>query len=338
MNFNHIDDHVKRFYGDNVVVTDIDDRLDLFDIEKLKSIYYQLTNRQAKLIKRSQLCEEIRLIYQQWKKRQISNKSDFNLETRVICSWLIDERHSYQSTIFNPKMQLEWELFDCQDRSEYYQKCYDLLILRSQNFSQLSTEYKTTASNHTLESLFDNYFSTLYQNYQKYCSDYLRDWLLLVIVGLNLFKYHIIKLQIPHKFYYFYNYNNINTTNYELSFWKDNYLCQLVEYGSKLIHQLEVKLVYDQEQKRMGIFHLHIPIFKTLDEVLEINDGNVISGVNKDDDDKQENLLLSNEHNDVLIYPNQYLFTKKIKYRFTVNNQKNSEDEKMNEIFTRLLG
>lgn len=319
MNFSRLDDEVNKLYGSSSN-SELDDQLDLYDIEKLKSIYHQLTGKYATLLKRCHLCNEIKSLYQIYLKRNKTAEKNNELEYRTICSWLVEERSSYRTITIYPDSCLDWNLFDCINQSQFYQKCYDLLLFRSQYFSQFVTETINQSQSSKLEELFDSYFNTFYLNYQiKY-----RNWLLFSLIGINLIKYHIVKLQLPHNYYYV-------DKDYNINYWKNRQFCQLICHNDK---RFEIKLTYDKEQLSLGIFHLFLPNIVYLPSRLELDDCIIESF--KSDDDKST--ILSNpEQSDILSYPDRFLVAKSIKYRFTVNVQKNQEDEKMDEVFSKLI-
>jgi hypothetical protein len=332
MDFNKIDEVVDRYYGKDKEATEIEEKLDQYDLEKLRAIYSRLTGKSGQLLRRHHLCEEIKESHETWKNRKKVHRQsgDLALELKAVLPWLLEDRHSFRKVEFSPNAPIDWHLFGCSDRDEFYQKCYDQLVFRSQQFSQIASSHRTLREHQCFHELFDLYFDTLYENYSSY--PYLRDWLLVVIIALNLFRYHIVKLQLPHR--YLFTESPVQCSDHSEK------RISREEFPSNLRFDLS----YDSEIERMGVFHARVPQFieesgkHPVDE--KRSKGNLSSNEDiseAESEEKESGPLISKEEiEDNLSYSHKYLKFESINLKFSPDVEKTSEEDYMEEIFSQL--
>lgn len=197
MDFANIDNLVSSYKQEESNHDMIHERLDQFDLEKLRSIYSRVIKKRPDLLKRHHLCQEIVNAYEMWLlERKKKGPECETIELIKLTSLLIlDDRSSFRTFRCSLGASIEesdCSLFNCKSKSEFYQRCAEELTYRSKIFSNITTD---VSNNNLLKSgqyerLLNIYLSQLYHNYEeKYC-----DYLLLSIVGLNIFKYQIVKL------------------------------------------------------------------------------------------------------------------------------------------------
>jgi len=230
--YRNIDDVVQLYEKGNTQAADmngLEEKLDQFDLEKLKSIYNFISEKNGNLLRRQHLCKEIMIFYQKWlsERGSIDHAENFILEQKVVHSWLLDDRHSFKFKEYHINHDMEPNDFGCNDKTEFYAKCGKELTLRSDRFSRIASENRTLKEKGLYEELIDLYLGQLYQGYDSAN----RDWLLVLIVGINLFNHHITRLAIPDRFGQ-----------------DDTYFA----------------ITFDVEQPRLGIYHVKLPILDGL--------------------------------------------------------------------------
>ena len=191
MDFNQIDEQITQNAAANSISEQLDDQLDTYHLDKLKNIYHKLTGRNPQLLKRTHLCQEIHLLHRNWLKNQ-SDGNQTNYQTMLNKLMLyvnLTDCSDFQTVTFCSTEPINYQLFDLNEWT-YYQKCYDELLYRSQLFNQLCANYQTIKPDMYGE-IFDTYFGELYLDYQS--SD--RNYLLTLLIGLNLFPHQILKIE-----------------------------------------------------------------------------------------------------------------------------------------------
>ena len=193
MDFNRIDDIITN-YGDDATSNDnIQESLDQFDLEKLKAVYIRVTGRKPDLLKRHHLCQEIIKEYRDWIGEANAKSCPDNLNVVKIASLLqLTDSSSFRTVeFFIDDEILDFTLFGVQNRNQFYQKCQEELIFRSKTFAKIALEHNNLYRSNQSSKVLHLYFNNLYEGYsEEYC-----DYLLVCLVGLNLFKYQIIDIK-----------------------------------------------------------------------------------------------------------------------------------------------
>lgn len=224
MDFAHIDDLVTGYndlahHGNEAV----EEKLDSFDLSRLRSIYSRVTGKCPNLLKRHHLCQEILKSYANWQTDRLlqnTTKSGISSEIVKLASLLsYHESSSWSIRTFQFGDQISEEdlsFFRCQSREQFYHKCGEDLLYRSKTFSTIVQDYPHLLRIGDYTCLLDHYFQHFYENYRE---DY-RDFLSLVVSGLNQIQFQIVK----------------------------------IEFDNDLL-----KVTFDRQVPNMGYFHLKMP-------------------------------------------------------------------------------
>lgn len=262
MDFNQIDEKINQNASANLNCEQLDDKLDNYNLDRLKSIYQKLTGRNPLLLKRAHLCQEIHRLYREWQKnKRDGNQANYHTILNKLLLYLnLSDCSDFKTVTFQVTEPINYQLFDLNENS-YYQKCYDELLYRSTSFSQLCADHQSIKPE-VYGELFDMYFGAVYENYQN--SD--RNYLLLLLVGLNFWKYQIIKIN-----YLDSNQSDKKHSNEKYSDWN-----QMDEMHSDNKHSDEkkryekVEIVYHTKLNSLGYFHLtHSPYLNIKSEVTD---------------------------------------------------------------------
>ena len=191
-------------------------------------------------------------------------------------------------------------------------------MVRSRVFSQITASHRSLRDHECYSELFDLYFDTLYEGYNT--SPYLRDLLLIMIAGLNLFRYHIVKLNVPYQYYYV----DCPSSRKEMI------------YIGKFPANLGISFTYDCEMERVGIFHLPLPTFQKDYNKSETDSLEPVTKIVVDEEEKSNLLLSRGNKADTLSYSPRYIYVKQIGLKFSIESINSSGKDKIEEIFSQL--
>jgi len=320
MDFNQIDDLITTYGQESGNNDMIEEKLDHYDLERLRSIYSRVTKKKPDLLKRHHLCQEIIKSYQLWaidKEKRDPVCDDLEI-IRLSSLLSLDDRSTFRSIEFSLGYDIQDEdcyLFGCKDQSEFYHKCTDELLYRSKIFSKLTLDHNSLLRSQKYSKLCDHYFNRLYEGYRE---NY-RDYLLLLIIGLNIIQYQIVHLE----------FDSCNSS---------------------------LKIKYDSATPRLGYLHLTIPnqfldIISDNDDTLTSHETNVsvntctISTIVLEDEDGNDNndengadsrLKRRIETEEIFEHSDRWVFFKQLGYRFTLIDPKKEEHSLKDEIFNSL--
>ena len=313
MDFTNIDDYIKNYGKDDSNNDGVQEKLDEYDIEKLRSIYSRVVGKRPDLLKRHHLCQEILKAYESWVSNKLKNKTECeNIEIIRLSSLLsLKNRSSFRTFNFSLGQSIEnneFTLFNVGDKLEFYQKCTEELVFRSSLFSKLTID-----SVKNPEKLLNLYFSHLYQGYRDiYC-----DFLTICVVGINLFQYQIVDLSFE---------KNTIKIKYDKSTSSLGYFhLDLPNFTTKDIMVMSTPtpttMHNDTEKNFSNIIEIQSDCFTTQ---LQHNQS------------KSDTLDMSHNLNEIFNYSDNWVYFDQFPFKFTIIDPKSHQCSMREEIFSSL--